>query len=245
MDKALYTSLSGATRAMHAQSMHANNLANISTDGFRADYLNAVSSVVEGKGADTRIQVTNGEHWTDLSAGSLSHTGRDLDLAIQGEGWLTLVDEQGNEAYTREGSFYPDADGVLRNARGLMVAGEGGAIQLPDYEQLTIGDDGRLSVVMNGTAGDQVMMVDVLKLANPAAADLSKGLDGLFRLAEDVVADADPDVVVVSGYLESSNTNAVAEMVALTNLSRQFEMQLKMMQSVEQVAQAGDELLRR
>ena len=245
MDKALYTALSGATRAMHSQRMHANNLANISTDGFRADYLNAVSAHIEGEGEQTRVHVTNGEQWTDLSAGQLSYTGRDLDVAIQGEGWLTLVNDEGEEAYTRDGSFFADADGVLRNARGWMVAGEGGPIQVPDYDKLTVGADGRVSVVMNGVADNEVAMVGVMRLVNPEAGDLQKGMDGLFRVAEGVNVPEDEAVTLVSGYLEGSNTNAVAEMVAVTNLSRNFEMQLKMMSSVERVAQAGDELLRR
>ncbi|AMO56378.1 hypothetical protein GZ77_06170 [Endozoicomonas montiporae] len=245
MDKALYTALSGATRAMHSQRMHANNLANITTDGFRADYLNAVSSLVEGEGEQTRVHVANGEQWTDLSNGQLSFTGRDLDVAIQGDGWLTVVNDEGEEAYTRDGSFFADADGVLRNAQGWMVAGQGGPIQLPDYEKLTIGADGRVSVVMNGAAENEIVMVDVLRLVNPQAADLAKGGDGLFRVGEDVAVPEDAAVTVVSGYLEGSNTNAVAEMVAVTNLSRNFEMQLKMMSSVERIAQAGDELLRR
>lgn len=245
MDKALYTALSGATRAMHSQRMHANNLANISTDGFRADYLNAVSALIPGEGEQTRIHVTNGDQWTDLNAGQQSYTGRDLDVAIQGEGWFTVMNEEGEQAYTRDGAFFADADGVLRNAQGWFVAGQGGPVQLPDYEQLTIGADGRISVVINGMEGNEMVMVDVLQLVNPDAADLHKGTDGLFRVAEDIEVAADGAVTVVSGYLEGSNTNPVSEMVAFTNLSRNFEMQLKMMRSVEQVAQAGDELLRR
>ena len=245
MDKALYTALSGATQAMYSQRMHANNLANVSTDGFRTDYLNAVSLQIEGEGEDTRIHVTGDQYWTDFSGGQLSHTGRELDMAIQGEGWLTLVDDQGNEAYTRDGSLQVDADGILRSANGWMVAGQNGPVQLPDYERLTIGHDGRVSVVMNGTEESQLVMVDVLNLVNPDVADLTKGADGLFRAPDGVDVPADEAVTVVSGYIEGSNTNAVSEMVAFTNLSRNFEVQLKMMKSVERVAQAGDELLRR
>ena len=245
MDKALYTSLSGATRAMQAQQMHANNLANVNTDGFRADYLNAVSKTVEGGEMDSRVHVRSEEQWTDLSAGQLSHTNRELDIAIEGQGWLTLVSEEGEEAYTRDGSFFVDAEGVVRNQQGWMVAGQGGAIQLPDYSSLEVGSDGTISVVMNGMAEDQIVMIDTLKLVNPDAADLQKYPDGLFRAPVGVPVDVDPAVTVVSGYLEGSNTSPVQEMVSMMNLSRNFEMQLKMMRSVEQVAQAGDELLRR
>ena len=244
MDKVLYTAMSGASRMMETQQVRANNLANISTTGFKGDFNNAFALAVEGDGYESRVHSSVGDQWTDLSGGSLSQTGRSLDLAIQGEGWFTLVDDQGNEAYSRAGNFHVDGQGVLRAANGMMVAGEAGPITVPDFQQAVVADNGNISVLPNGAEQDQMMVVDNLKLVNPPEGQLQKSDDGLFRIAGDDPVDADPAVSVVSGYLEGSNVNAVAEMVSFMTLSRGFEMQLKMMQSAESIAEAGDSLLR-
>ena len=244
MDKLLYTAMSGASRMMDTQQVRANNLANISTTGFKGDFNNAFALAVEGDGYDSRVHSNVGDQWTDMSGGSLSQTGRSLDLAIQGEGWFTLVDDQGNEAYSRAGNFHVDGQGVLRAANGMMVAGEAGPVTVPDYQQAVVADNGNISVLPAGAEQDQMMVVDNLKLVNPPADQLQKNDDGLFRIAGGQPADADPAVAVVSGFLEGSNVNAVAEMVSFMTLSRGFEMQMKMMQSAESIAEAGDVLLR-
>ena len=244
MDKVLYTAMSGATRIMDTQQIRANNLANLSTTGFRGDFSNAFAQAVEGEGYDSRIHAQMAEQWSDLSGGTLSQTGRSLDLAVQGEGWFTLLNEQGDEAYTRAGNFHVDGQGVLRAANGMMVAGDAGAVTVPDFQQIVVADDGSLSVLPDGADPDQMMVVGTLKLVNPSAGAVVKGEDGLFRSLDAQPLAVDPAVSVVSGYLEGSNVNAVAEMVSFMTLSRGFEMQLKMMQSAETIAEAGDTLLR-
>ena len=244
MDKTLYTAMSGATRIMQTQQVKANNLANLSTTGFKADFNNAFAEALQGEGFNSRVHTRNVEQWTDLSGGTLSQTGNSLDVAVRGEGWLAVLDAEGNEAYTRSGRLHVDGNGVVRADNGMMVAGQGGAIMLPEYEQLVIGEDGSVSVLPSGGGQEQIMQVAVLKLVNPPAEELVKSPDGLFRLAEGEVAEEDPEVTVVSGYLEGSNVNAVSEMVSFLSMSRGFEMQLKMMKTTETIARAGDQLLR-
>ena len=244
MDKTLYTAMSGAARIMQTQQVKANNIANLSTTGFKADFNNAFAEALKGDGYDSRVHTRNMEQWTDMSGGTLSQTGNDLDVAIRGEGWFTVLDEDGNESFTRAGRFHVDGNGILRSDNGMMIAGEGGAIMLPEYEQLEIGEDGVISVIPNGAGKEQIMQVAQLKLVNPPAEDLTKGADGLFHLPEGEVATEDPDVHLVSGYLEGSNVNGVSEMVSFLSMSRGFEMQLKMMKSAETMARAGDQLLR-
>ena len=244
MDKTLYTAMSGATRIMETQQVKANNIANLSTTGFKADFNNAFAEALQGEGFDSRVHTRNAEQWTDMSGGSLSQTGNELDVAIRGEGWFSVLDAEGNESYTRAGRFHVDGNGIMRTDNGMMVAGEGGAIMLPEYEQLDIGEDGVVTVIPSGAGNEQVMQVAQLKLVNPPAADLTKSPDGLFRLPEGEVAAEDPEVALVSGYLEGSNVNGVSEMVSFLSMSRGFEMQLKMMKSAETVARAGDQLLR-
>ncbi len=244
MDKLLYTAMSGASRMMDTQQVRANNLANINTTGFKADFNNAFAQAVDGNGYSSRVHTRIGEQWTDTSGGALSQTGRSFDLAIQGEGWFTLIDDQGNETYSRAGNFHVDGAGVLRAANGMMVSGDGGPVTVPDYQEVVVADNGMVSVLPNGADPDQILVVGNLKLVNPPADQLIKGEDGLFHLTSDEPAEVDPGVSVVSGYLEGSNVNGVSEMVSLMTASRGFEMQLKMMQSAETIAQAGDTLLR-
>ena len=244
MDNALYTALSGATRSMETQRVYANNLANMSTPGFRADYLNAMAQTVPGEGFDTRVQSRIGEQWTDMNTGPLARTDQPLDLAIEGEGWFSVQDANGEEAYTRAGSLRVDGEGVLRTATGLVVVSDAGPAMLPPFERVEVGSDGRISVKLEGAAESELAEVSFLKLVNPPADQLSKGDDGLFRLPDGAEAPIDPEVSIVSGYLEGSNVNAVKEMVSFINLSRNFEMQLKVMRSVETVAEAGDRMLR-
>ena len=244
MDKTLYTAMSGATRIMQTQQVKANNLANLSTTGFKADFNNAFAEALQGDGFDSRVHTRNAEQWTDLSGGTLSQTGNDLDVAIRGAGWFAVLDAEGDEAYTRAGRFHVDGNGVLRADNGMMLAGEGGAIMLPEYEQLVIGENGVITVVPSGAGNEQIMQVAQLKLVNPPENELVKSPDGLFRLPEGEVAVEDDEVTVVAGYLEGSNVNAVSEMVSFLSMSRGFEMQLKMMKSAETVARSGDQLLR-
>ena len=243
MDKALYIAMSGATRIMQTQQVKANNIANLSTTGFKADFNNAFAKALQGEGVDSRIHTRNVEQWTDMSGGALSQTGNQLDAAIQGQGWFVVLDEQGRESYTRSGRFHVDGDGVMRTDNGMMVAGEHGAIMLPEYEQLNIGEDGVITVIPGGAGKEQIMQVAQLKLVNPPAEKLSKGADGLFHLPEGEAADNAPEVTLVSGYLEGSNVNGVSEMVSFLSMSRGFEMQLKMMKSAETLASAGNQLL--
>ena len=252
MDKALYTALSGVSRTMESQQVRANNLANISTTGFKADFNTvmadtiggAMGGAMEGDSFDSRVHAENRSQWTDMTGGSLMFTGRKLDVAVQGEGWLAVIDETGNEAFTRAGNLHVDGEGILRTAKGMMVSGEGGPIQLPPFEQVVIGESGVISIQPDGADKDQIVETALLKLVNPDEANLRKDDQGLFRLPEGIPAEADPSVTVVSGYLENSNVNAVSEMVSFMTLSRTFETQLKMMQTTQKIAETGDVLLR-
>ena len=238
MNSAMLNAIDGTVRIMQKQQVHANNLANVSTAGFRADYLSLAQKTV-----DSVEQPNAKSQWSDFDAGPMSQTGRDLDLAIQGEGWFVVQDEEGKEAYTRSGSFNIDGDGFLQTASGKAVMGDGGAIVLPPYEQIVVGQDGRITVKVQGARNTELAEVGMLRLVNPPAADLAKGEDGLFRIADGKFVPADPAVTVASGFLEGSNVNAVKEMVSFIELSRQYEMHLKTMKSVEKVSASGDKML--
>jgi flagellar basal-body rod protein FlgF len=239
MDALIYTIMSGAERALHAQQVRANNLANADTSGFRADLELATSQAVAGYGYDSR-------HFSQLQANSLTmrgggvrETGRELDVAIGGDG-LLAVRWQGGEAYTRAGNLAVDGEGAL-TANGHPVLGDGGPIVLPPFSQVEIGTDGTISVLSPGQRDMQP--VDRLKLVRADAAQLTKNEAGLIVARNGAALPADDTVTVSSGHLESSNVSAVEEMVATMSLNREFEIQMRLLKSADSMAASGNHLI--
>jgi flagellar basal-body rod protein FlgF len=184
---------------------------------------------------------------TDLSAGALMDTGRKLDVAVDGGGWLAVQNQRGEEVFTRTGSLQVDVNGLVRLASGEMVMGNGGPVALPPFDNVQIGKDGTISVVPVGGPPDQLVDVDRLKLVNPPQEALEKGEDGFIRRKADQAIDGleEPDANqrIVSGFLESSNVNAVEEMISNLQLSRQYEMQVKVMTAANENSEASARLL--
>jgi len=250
MDKALYIAMTGAINNMNAQRGHANNLANVNTTGFKADWMQARSMSVFGEHFPSRAYAMTERPATNAEQGGLIETGRELDVAVAGDGWLAVQAPDGSEAYTREGELQVDVNGILRTGSGLPVLGNGGPVAIPPAATITIGQDGTISVVGVGQTPDEIALIDRIKLVNPEASAMEKGEDGLMRVRDpdnanpnNVVAEADATVRVQSGYLESSNVNAVEEMTTILSLSRQFEMQVKVMTASDQNTEAAARLL--
>ncbi len=244
VDRMLYVAMSGAKETMLAQANASSNLANASTTGFLADLNQFRSMPVFGNGMPTRVYAMDERPGVDLSRGSLQSTGRDLDVAVDGGGWLTVQAADGGEAYTRRGDLKVDANGLLTTGNGLPVIGNSGPIAIPPADKIEIGDDGSISIRPQGQDAQQLAVVDRIKLVNPPAASLVKGDDGLMRLASGEEADADAGQRLVSGALEASNVNVVKEMVDMIELSRRFELQVKMMHKAEQNAESAASILR-
>ncbi|HJV05930.1 MAG TPA: flagellar basal body rod protein FlgF [Chromobacteriaceae bacterium] len=240
MDSLIYTVMSGADRALHAQQVHANNLANVQTGGFRADLEVAASQSVPGYGYDARHMASLQANAVSGKAGTTQTTGRELDAAIQGDGYFA-VEANGSEAYTRAGSFVVDSQGAL-TVNGMPVLGDGGPIVLPPYEAIKIGADGTLSIRAEGATDMQP--VDKLKLVKPAAADVVKNPAGLIVARNGSPLLPDDSVSVQSGHLEGSNVSAVEEMVATMALNRDFEVQMRFFKAADDMADAGNRLIR-
>ncbi len=244
MDKSLFLALSGAVQTMNAQAVHANNLANVSTTGFKTDLEQARSMQVFGSTFPSRVYAMIEEPSTDTSAGVLNTTGNPLDVAINGPGWLAVQAADGSEAYTRAGDFSLGTDGLLRNGGGFVaLAANGKPLVLPGNAiNVAVGGDGTVSYQTpdSGLAGTSI--ADSLKLVQLKNNDLHKGTDGLMRLPGGSKLPAtDPTVRVVSGAVETSNVSAVGELSRIIELSRQFEMQVKFMQD----AQSNDQYMAR
>ncbi|MFN3715119.1 MAG: flagellar basal-body rod protein FlgF [Thiobacillus sp.] len=233
MDRMIYTAMTGAKHTLEQQSTVAHNLANATTTGFRAQ-LDAFRAVpVVGAPLATRAFVIDATVGSDFRAGAIQHTGRELDVAIQGQGWFVVEAPDGTEAYTRNGSLQIDENGRLITAGGLPVMGDGGQLAIPPGSRLAVARDGTISLLPDGSAATGLTGIGRLKLVNPPTTGLVRGDDGLFRLKDGGAAAADPNVNVISGALESSNVNVVDAMVDMIALARQFEMQMKLLQNAE------------
>lgn len=238
MDRMIYLSMAGAKATMQRQDVLANNLANASTAGFRAE-LHAFRAVpVQGSGASTRVYALESTPGYDASPGVVSSTGRNLDVAMRGNAWLAVQGLDGTEAYTRGGALDVSADGTLVTQTGLTVLGDGGPIQVPAGSEVSVGADGTVSArAANGRSTN----VGRLKLVTPEAP-LERGTDGLFR-APDGELPADPAARLQDGALEGSNVSPVETMVAMITAARQFEAQMRMVQTAESNEKAAAQLL--
>lgn len=237
MDRMIYLSMAGAKATMQRQDTLANNLANASTVGFRAE-LQAFRAVpVQGSGASTRVYSLETTPGFDTAPGPLTHTGRNLDVAAQGNAWFAVQGLDGTEAYTRAGGFEISADGALVTRNGLPVMGDGGPIQVPQGSEVSFGSDGTVNSTVNGRA----TAVGRIKMVTPEAP-LSRSDDGLFRAAGGDLP-ADPNARLQSAALEGSNVSPVETMVAMIAAARQFETQMKMLQTAEANEKASAQLL--
>ncbi|MET0225020.1 MAG: flagellar basal-body rod protein FlgF [Dokdonella sp.] len=243
MDRLLYVAMTGAAQTMAAQASVAHNLANASTTGFKAEMAAFQSIPVEGPGNPTRINAMSQGLGADFSPGAETSTGRDLDIAVRGQGWIAVQSPDGSEGYTRAGDLRIDADGLLTTAAGLPVLGDGGPVTLPPYSKLDIGSDGSIALVPLGQGPTTVSSAGRIKLVNPDPAALERSADGLMHLRDGAAADTDDSVQVAAGTLEASNVNPSESLVRMIELSRQFEMQMQSIKNVDQNAQSATRLL--
>ncbi len=245
MDKMLYIAMSGAKQNMQALSINANNLANAKTTGFKADLAQARSMQAYGEGQPTRVFSMTERASQNFDSGSLITTGRSLDVAIAGDGFFSVQAADGQEAYTRGGHLRLTEDGTLETNDGELVIGEKGPITLPlPINNITISRDGTIMVQPEGAPSSIQEEVGRIKLVNPDVRLIQKGSDGLFRAKNSEILPADINVQVQGGSLESSNVNPVNEMTEMIALQRQFEMQLKMMKTAEEIDSSASSLLR-
>jgi flagellar basal-body rod protein FlgF len=241
MDRLIYTSMTGAKHLMHRQDTLAQNLANAGTTGYRADVAALRAVPARGQEAGTRVFTVETTIGSDFTPGPVTATGRALDVAVQGAGWIAVQGLDGTEAYTRAGSLQVGADGTLQLPNGLPVLGEGGPITVPADATLSIAPDGTVSAKNANTP--TVNQVGRIKLTAADAAELEKGLDGLFRLKSGEPAEASANVRLAEGTLEGSNVNVVEAMIGMISTARQFEMQMKLLQSAEQNEQKAGTLI--
>ena len=243
MDRLVYTAASGAKHILEQQATTAHNLANVTTTGFRAqiDSFRAVPVVADG--LPTRAFVVNSTVGADFSSGAIQMTGRDLDVAVRGKGWIAVQLADGSEAYTRAGGLQMNANGVLQTTGGQTVQGDGGPITVPPEVTVAIGGDGTVSTIATTTKPGAPTVLGRLKLVNPPEQDLVRGDDGLFRMKDGSAAPADPLVTVAGGALEGSNVSPVDSMVSMIALARSFDTQMALLKNAENNAAKASQIL--
>ncbi|MEM8491641.1 MAG: flagellar basal body rod protein FlgF [Pseudomonadota bacterium] len=244
MDGFLTVASAGAKEAMLQQAVNAHNVANASTIGFKADLAQAEAVYVRGDALDTRAVKQVSSIATDLSAGTIQQTGRDLDIAVNGDGWLAVQMDDGTEGLTRRGDLRVDEFGQLTNGAGDLILGEAGPVALPPFDSLTIGQDGTISIVPQGAPPSNVAALDRLKLVNPAPESISKTPSGVLMVEDGLPSVPDASVRLVTGALEGSNVSAVGEMVKMIELAREFEQFMKLVTVGEEVDTASSSLMR-
>ncbi|MFQ5469345.1 MAG: flagellar basal-body rod protein FlgF [Gammaproteobacteria bacterium] len=244
MDHVLYIAMTGAQQTMLAQAINANNLANVSTTGFKEDLTAFQGEEVYGVGYPTRVYAGAEANGVNLAAGTKKTTGRELDISINGDGWIAVQAADGTEKYTRAGNMRLSANGTLMTGAGYPVLGNSGVpIAIPQAEKIEIGDDGTVSIRPVGQPPAALATVDRIKLVNPPQIEMEKGHDGLIKMVSGVPAVADASVRLSSGTLENSNVNAVEAMVNMIAMARQFETQVKLMSTAEKLDTASAQLL--
>lgn len=243
MDRMLYVAMSGAKQTMLAQAVNSHNMANANTTGFRADLAAFRSMPVYGPGEPTRVYAMTERAGVDTRSGMINSTGRELDIAINGEGWIAVQTPEGSEAYTRMGNLRIEEGGMLKTGGGYLVLGNGGPIALPLAEKIEVGTDGTVSIRGIGQAPNTLTVLDRIKLVKLESTELIKGADGFMRLGSGGTAQPDASVTLVSGALETSNVNTIEAMVNMITLARQYETQIKMMKTAEDSDSAATQLL--
>jgi flagellar basal-body rod protein FlgF len=243
MDRGMYVSMTGAKQIMQAQAVNNNNIANANTTGFRADTVEFTSNPIYGPGYATRVNAVASDAGTDFSSGVLIDSSSSLDVAINGDGFIAVQGANGKEAYTRSGDLHVTADGLLVTSSGQQVLSESGPIVVPPATSVTIGGDGTVSVVPLGLSAAAQSQIDRIKLVKPSTKTLQKGSDGMLYLKTGAKSPTDESVTVIPGELESSNVNAAMSLVNMIDLQRQYEFQIKSINSADTNEQAAERLM--
>lgn len=236
MEPILYRGNGGGQINMDQQSITANNLANVNTPGFKADMLKvktAIFHTAQGVQNDYHYSATEGS-FVNLKPGPVMPTGRDLDIAVSGEGWIAVQGSDGKESYTRNGSLKIDSNGQLTTSGGHPVMGDGGPISIPPAQRIDIGDDGTISIIPLDANPNELAVLDRIRLVKiDGSMEVEKNTEGLIRLANGQQAQEDANLTVTKGALEGSNVDAFSEMVHMIDAGREFETSMKLMQTVE------------
>ena len=243
MQSVIQISAEAARQIGNAQALVSHNLSNAGTTAFKSDLYQARSEYIRGGNLESTAVTSSHGAGVDYSPGNIAFTGRDLDVAITGDGWMKVITPSGEEVLSRRGDLRVDSDGRLMDATGNQIIGNRGPIALPPFGSLTVGNDGTMSLVPLGEPATNVVAIDRIMLVRPPKAALEKGLDGHVRTPDIANLDADGSVQLTVGALETSNVNPITAMVQMIELSRAFEGHVQAMKSSEELDTSSASLM--
>ena len=246
MDKLVYTAASGLKAHLSAQAAIANNMANASTIGFRADRVVFDQLNVKGPGLQSRQPASEEITDIDRRSGTVVQTGRSLDIAVQGDAWIAVQASDGQEAYTRRGDLRVATTGVLETGDGFPVIGAGGApITVPPADHVTITPEGQVQIVPQGSPpGTPAQPIETIKLVSAQGSATTKGLDNLLYVKGGGALPQDLTARVQSGALEGSNVNLTEALVDMIQNQRSYEVQANLMKEAKQLDESSASLMR-
>ena len=244
MDRLIYTAVSGMNAAMMRQRMIASNMANAQTIGFRAETMRFTPQTLQGEGLEVRSMTSGAVKGASMKAGSLTQTGRELDIAMAGDALLTVQSPDGGEGYTRRGDLSVSATGLVQNGEGLAVIGENGPITVPLGSRVSIAPDGAVMISSSQTPDQPPARVERLKLANWRGSQIEKDLTGIFRVPGGGVLPLDEDARVMTGALEQSNVDPSQVLVEMVEAQRLYDMRTKLVATAKELDEGGAQLMR-
>ncbi len=251
MDRLIFTSNGTLNAQALVRSALVNEMANVSTVGFKRSFEAALRTVkVEGEGFDTRYQMQPVlKDVIQLTPGPVMTTDRPLDIAISGRAVLAVHAANGQTAYTRRGDLRVNLQGQLETGAGHLVLGQAGPINVPPGFNIRINSDGTVFATDPAQVGVQVpAQIDRLRLKDASNVELTRREDGLFKVLGQPdgadFADGPNLPVLQSGALEGSNVNAVEAMTRLIDHSRSFEMQIRMIKQTKDIDESGAAMMR-
>lgn len=243
-DRAIYIAMTGASAMLRGQATVANNLANADSTGFQAALDATVAAPVQGAGFASRVATSERSLGVDARAGAINQTGNPLDVALKPERWLAVQDSSGGTAYTRAGDLSINANGMLMTSRGQAVLGNDGApLSIPAYQSIGIGSDGTISIVPQGQPASTITEAGTLQVIAAKTTELERGDDGLMRPRPGVQPPPATGASMSAGTLEESNVNTADALVSMIELSRQFEMQVQLLQKADENARATSSIV--
>jgi flagellar basal-body rod protein FlgF len=251
MDRLVFTSNATIKEQATARQVLVNDLANVSTVGFKSSYDVALQSIkVEGPGFDTRYQAQSiVRDLIRMDPGPVMATGRPMDVAMTGSAVLTVQAPNGDLAFTRRGDMKVNIQGQLENGSGHLVLGEGGPITIPPGLLVSVNPDGSIYArdpAQVGPAAD--VLIDRLRLRDTSGVSLGRRADGLFKVSEKPdgtdIALTEQLPQVIPQALEGSNVSAIEAMTRLIDHSRSFETQIRVIKEMKGLDESGASMMK-
>lgn len=243
MDKLAYTSVNAMKSLMNRQTVIANNMANSNTIGFKADMVSAKAQYLNGPGHDSRAMAVERDMQSNMNSGTVTQTGRSLDIALKGDAMFAVQSLDGKEAYSRRGDFNIGPSGIMLTGDGFPVLGESGPITVPPAERVDFGGDGTIFFVPEGGDPTQPQELGKIKLVSTTGSQISKGADTLFHVADDGTLPVDENAKVIPGALEGSNVNMTTALVDMIETSRAWETQARLLKMTEELDDSGASIM--